>query len=191
MYKYIRPNTFWYIKCVSNLKFHNSKRAPTNVFARMYIYLPQNKFDIANVFQIWHFIFQRGPQQTYLLECIYTFDQIRFDISNVFQIWIFIFQRGSQQTFLLKCINTFDQINLIYRMCFKFENLIFQRGPQQTYFLKCLSNMFWIQNFIFHRGALTMIIAQMYIKCTVFFIKWPYLCYHRHCFLDELMQKIC
>ena len=71
---------------------------------------------------------------------------------------------------MLECINTFDQISLIYRMCFKFENLIFQRGPQQTYLLECLSNVFWIQNFIFHRGALTMIIVQMYIKCTVFFL---------------------
>ena len=128
MYKYIRPNTFWYIKCVSNLKFHNSKRAPTNVFARMYIYLRQNKFDIANVFQIWNFIFQRGPQQTYLLEYIYTFHQIHFYISNVFQIWNFIFQRKSQQTFLLKGIYTFDQKSLIYRMFFKFEISYFKEG---------------------------------------------------------------
>ena len=127
----------------------------------MYIYLRQNKFDIANVFQIWNFIFQRGPQQTYLLEYIYTFHQIHFDISNVFQIWNFIFQRKSQQTFLLKGIYTFDQKSLIYQIFFKFEisYFIFARMYIYVWYIKCVSNL----KFCNSMRAPANVFARMYI----------------------------
>ena len=100
------------------------KEAPPNVFAGMYIYIRPNSFDISNVFQIWNFIFQRGPQQMFLLKCIYTLEQISLIYQCVSNLKFYISKRAPANAIarmFIKCVS-----NLKFRISYFNTNIIAQ-----------------------------------------------------------------